>query len=294
MCRKIYRYSVFISWVIVIGIVGYYSKPGAAASVATKPSPALTDPPAQLSANAQQDEQLFNSLGCIGCHRVHGQGGTVGPDLSSGVLKGKSRQWLATQITDPKKHDPDTVMPAFSSLSAQQKKDLIDYLRSLEPGKKSSLSPSLVWAAAGEGLLPGRPQVLFVAAVKTGPQGPPGPAAHLTGNVDRGAELFKYNCQVCHGPQGKDKVTNPGSKDGTVPPLNPIDPHLFNKNPQIFVDHIDPFLQHGSVPKGPNPRLHMLPFGDNHMLTQQEIADLEAYVLSLNGVSRVQPSKSKT
>jgi hypothetical protein len=30
----------------------------------------------------------------------------------------------------------------------------------------------------------------------------------------------------------------------------------------------------------------MLPFGDSNALTQQQIADLEAYILSLNGVNR--------
>jgi len=49
---------------------------------------------------------------------------------------------------------------------------------------------------------------------------------------------------------------------------------------------MDRIIQHGSTPDGPNPQLDMPAFGDDNTLTQQEIADLEAYVLELNGVDR--------
>jgi mono/diheme cytochrome c family protein len=103
-----------------------------------------------------------------------------------------------------------------------------------------------------------------------------------------GATIFSQNCASCHGPQGTDKVPNPGSSEGTVPSLNPIDPKLFNKNAQIFTNDIDRFIQHGSRPEGPNPALNMLTFGDSESLTQQMIANVEAYVLDLSGVNRAQ------
>lgn len=81
-------------------------------------------------------------------------------------------------------------------------------------------------------------------------------------------------------------VSNPGSTHGKVPPLNPINRDLFSPDPKTFVGQIDLFLQHGSRPEGPNPRLSMPPFGDTHSLTQQQIADIEAYILNLNGVNR--------
>jgi hypothetical protein len=73
-----------------------------------------------------------------------------------------------------------------------------------------------------------------------------------------------------------------------VPPLNPIDPELASQDPQIFADNIDRIIQYGSTPDGPNPQLDMPAFGDDNTLTQPEIADLEAYVLELNGVDRGQ------
>jgi hypothetical protein len=73
-----------------------------------------------------------------------------------------------------------------------------------------------------------------------------------------------------------------------VPELNPIDPDLASSNPQVFADNIDRIIQHGSIPDGSDPQLHMPAFGDSNSLTQQEIADLEAYVLQLNNVDRGQ------
>jgi mono/diheme cytochrome c family protein len=118
----------------------------------------------------------------------------------------------------------------------------------------------------------------------SGKQGPPGKAATLSGDRKKGESLFAKNCQSCHGPQGKDNVPNPGSSDGTVPPLNPIDPALADKNPSVFAANIDRFIQHGSMPAGSNPILFMPNW--EAKLSQQDIADLEAYILRLNGVTR--------
>ncbi|HTX92735.1 MAG TPA: cytochrome c [Anaerolineales bacterium] len=112
--------------------------------------------------------------------------------------------------------------------------------------------------------------------------GAPGPAVNLVGDATAGAALFKTNCASCHGDQGVGGVPNPGSDDGTVPPLNPIDPLLVDPNYATFASNIDLFIQHGSVPEGPSPWRNMPGWGDNDALTQQQIADLIAYVISLN------------
>lgn len=119
-----------------------------------------------------------------------------------------------------------------------------------------------------------------------GEQGPPGEAASLAGTVARGDTLFAQNCAYCHGPKGTDKVPNPGSDDGTVPALAPVDPEMADKDPGVFASNIDRYIQHGSIPDGPQPGLFMPDWGDSKALSQQEIADLEAYIMSLNGVAR--------
>ncbi len=124
------------------------------------------------------------------------------------------------------------------------------------------------------------------AATSPGPQGEPGMAVTIIGSAEHGAIIFAGTCSSCHGPQGTGGITNPGSKDGTIPLLNPIDRDEFSPDPKTFAEKIDLYIQHGSRPEGPNPQVSMLPFGDSNALTQQQIADLEAYILSLNGVDR--------
>jgi mono/diheme cytochrome c family protein len=117
----------------------------------------------------------------------------------------------------------------------------------------------------------------------SGKQGPPGAAAALNGNWKKGESLFARHCQPCHGPRGTDKVANPGSDDGTVPALNPVEPDMADKKPAAFAAKIDRYIQHGSVPDGPDPVLFMPDWGDSKSLSQNDIASIEAYVLRLNG-----------
>jgi len=288
-------YAIFVTWVITMAILGYYSKPEASTSgtpVATEATQAVSsspgDPSLQNAEGAKRGGQLVTSLGCTACHRVNGQGGVIGPEFTGALLKGKSRQWLITQIRNPKAHFPNSIMPAFSSATDQQVNDIADFLLATAQGK-SVATGRLAKGPSAPPVPAGLPQKTTpTPAVAPGPHGPPQEASIAIGNVELGATIFHQSCESCHGAQGKGKVPNPGSANGTVPPLNPINPTLFNKNAQTFVNNIDPYIQHGSVPEGPNPVLHMLPFGDSESLTQQMIANVEAYVLHLNGVNRAQ------
>lgn len=121
----------------------------------------------------------------------------------------------------------------------------------------------------------------------SGKQGPPAEAATLSGNWKSGKVLYERRCEPCHGRRGAGSVKNPGSDDGTVPPLKPIDPALAGKTPAAFAANIDRIIQHGSIPDGRNPALFMPNWGDSRALSQKEIADVEAYVMRLNGVRRM-------
>lgn len=112
--------------------------------------------------------------------------------------------------------------------------------------------------------------------------GGPGEAVTMSGDPKRGAALFVTYCQECHGEQGRGGIKNDGSADGTVPPLNPIDETLVNKDPKMFAYNLDLFIQNGSTPEGSNPSLKMTAWGKTGELTQKQIADLIAYLISLN------------
>ena len=126
------------------------------------------------------------------------------------------------------------------------------------------------------------PPAATVEVARPSNPGGPGPAATMSGDAQNGAQIFATNCMVCHGAQGKGGVNNPGSKDGTVPPLNPIDDTLKSADPKVFAYSIDLFIEHGSTPEGSSPTLKMLAWGDQKTLTPQQIADVIAYVISLN------------
>jgi mono/diheme cytochrome c family protein len=112
--------------------------------------------------------------------------------------------------------------------------------------------------------------------------GGPGEAVNLTGDAAAGAQVFSANCVPCHGAQGVGGISNPGSADGTVPALNPIDPTLKDADQKIFAFNLALFLQHGSTPAGLAPTFSMPAWGDLAALTQQQIADVIAYLISLN------------
>lgn len=117
--------------------------------------------------------------------------------------------------------------------------------------------------------------------------GTAGDAVNLTGDAAAGAQIFTANCVQCHGEQGKGGIANAGSADGTVPPLNPIDDTLKSPDYRTYASNLDLFIEHGSTPElaagGTTPPLLLMPnWGDAGVLKPQQIADVIAYVISLN------------
>jgi mono/diheme cytochrome c family protein len=141
----------------------------------------------------------------------------------------------------------------------------------------------LVWACGPEPQAPQAPAKTNETEVaRPSNPGGPGKSIALIGDPRRGGEIFRDNCMKCHNAAGKGGIANPGSEDGTVPALNPIDPTLYSKDAKEFAQNIDLFIEHGSTPEGENPALTMPAFGERQMLTQQQIADVIAYCIGLN------------
>lgn len=307
--------AVWVGFVLSFTVIGYLSHPeGVGGTTGPPPSGSASS----LSPSAREGSRLFGSLGCVGCHSVNGKGGAVGPDLSDESRRGHSRAWLAAQIANPKSHNPNSIMPPYPTLGDTQMNQVVDYLMSLgatapsagevsanpppsaatpappaHPARRSA--PPSVPPAPPAGLAPTNPSLPPVAVHGIGSlfsgspdQGPPGPAASVIGSVEHGAILFRLYCVSCHGSDGKGGVPNPGAVGGAIPPLNPIQRKYFSADPDEFAVNIDRVLQHGAIPKGPLPEKSMLTFGTTHSLSQEEIANLEAYILSLNGVKRAQ------
>ena len=104
----------------------------------------------------------------------------------------------------------------------------------------------------------------------------PGKAVNLTGDSVAGKVVYDAYCKSCHGPAGTGGITNPGSDDGTVPELKPID------NDFKDATAMDLVVEHGSTPGGEDTVTKMPAFGDEGTLKPQQIADVIAYVLQIN------------
>ena len=222
------------------------------------------------SALAQQGENVFNAQGCIQCHTIKGRKGMKsGPDLIL-ALKENSRdkEWLKKQIIAPQEHNPTTIMPSYANrMDENQINAVVEFLITL-PSRK------IVEPTADEKAEEGTQQEYGTGV---------GEAASIIGNKHHGSVLYQQACIQCHGPQGKTDAINHKKEKG-VPSLNPIREGLYSDDPATFAQKIDVFIQHG-IPNregGPN----MPAFGDLHGLTQAQIADIEAYVMHLNGVDR--------
>jgi mono/diheme cytochrome c family protein len=153
-------------------------------STAPGPDPGYTTPadPAGRTgpspAAVSRGQQLFQTTGCTACHAINGQGGNVGPDLSNEANKGHSRQWLTTQIRDPKANDPQTAMPSYDTLPDADISDLVDYLLSLSAAHSQATIDDRT--AAGSKL--------------------PGPRASssTSSNVAEGGRMWAQTCGQCH------------------------------------------------------------------------------------------------
>ena len=255
----------------------------------------------KLSPPALRGKNIFNTHGCISCHVMSGTGGKIGPDLTNEYQKGRTKQWIIAQLINPRSHNPKSPMPPFSMLDSTQLSNLADFLLSPHPESVSNTNnQNAVTTSSNINSSVNQSNNLQTSDSALTNEGnneveagnnknnTTGPAADMIGNVAHGTLLFQRDCESCHGTNGKGGVPNPGSLNGQVPPLNPINKNLFSNNPQTFTDNIDRIIQNGSIPKGPDPQLHMEDYGNSHALTQQEIANIEAYILNLNGVARAE------
>ena len=252
--------ALVVGTVAVLSVAGLEAPEGAAGEGPAPPQSA------QASARAQEGATLFATLGCGGCHRP--DGGAL--DLSDEGARGRSPEWLATQIRSPAEHVPGSAMPPYPQISAAQLEALVAHLQSLRKPRA---------AAPGGAVAP--------PAREAGPPGPresAGRAAEIVGSAIHGATLYTIKCAPCHGEAGRSDRAD--ARRGNVPPLVPISRAIFSAAPEVFAAQLDRRLQHGAAPAAEHPGVEMPAFGDTDVLTQQQIADVEAYVMSRNGVAR--------
>jgi len=62
-------------------------------------------------------QAVFQESGCIGCHKLHGTGGVIGPELD-GVGAKRSPEWLLAHFKNPAAVTPGSAMPPIKASEA--------------------------------------------------------------------------------------------------------------------------------------------------------------------------------
>ena len=76
---------------------------------------------------------LAEQLQCKTCHRIHGEGANIAPDLSYVADRRPDREWHLKHFQDPQSVSPNSFMPKFP-LTDKQRNDLASYMLSLKSG----------------------------------------------------------------------------------------------------------------------------------------------------------------
>lgn len=76
--------------------------------------------------------KVFRQAGCIACHKVNGQGGPSGPDLTRVGAVRTEQAWFMGFLKDPAAVVPGSRMPPFDDFTEDEVRSLTAYLLSLK------------------------------------------------------------------------------------------------------------------------------------------------------------------
>lgn len=127
-----------------------------------------TASPLSAFARAKAEVLLRDNLPCLGCHTLNGNGGTIGPDLTT-VRQRRSAAYIAAMIADPQRVVPGSGMPR--TRMPESTRDVITRYLTALPGSADGAIP-----VAG------------------------GVSPAVTPD---GAALYKKWCAACHGEAGR-------------------------------------------------------------------------------------------
>lgn len=80
----------------------------------------------------EKGAKIFRQAGCIACHKIGGQGGPSGPDLTRVGAVRTDQTWLGRFLKDPAAVVPGSRMPPFDDLTEDEVRSLTAYLLSLK------------------------------------------------------------------------------------------------------------------------------------------------------------------
>ena len=248
-------------------------------------------PPVKGVEIVKKGKQLFFENGCIGCHQVRGEGGTIAPDIaeetsvkplaridfgfavSAGLINKEERtleNWIRLHFTanpavltpgDPEGHlSPDpknpqpvapTAMPYFG-FNKDESEALVAYVSSLKREKI--------------------PYTYRIPALKE-------PEPTFSNAVKHGRFIFqKYGCTGCHGKNADQGIPIFNKQGGRAPDLVKT-VGTFTREELIEKIQTGVNPEEKENPKGPPPPVYMPSFKDK--IKGQEMEHLVSYLLSI-------------
>ena len=99
-----------------------------AQAASARPAP-VPPGPGQQAQLITYGKILYRQEGCFMCHQLGGQGGKVGPDLTSEGTRGRTDAWLVGHFKDPPAYTPGSIMPSFKNLTQAQLQALTVFLQ---------------------------------------------------------------------------------------------------------------------------------------------------------------------
>jgi mono/diheme cytochrome c family protein len=189
---------------------------------------------------------LYVALGCRTCHRIGGEGGKGGPDLTFVGFR-HGRAWLEAWLSDPQAWKPGSLMPN-PRLSPETRAKIVDYLLTLKGQDFEKV-------------------------------GRPWNASALGGDaLARGHALYaRAGCVACHGKAGAGGYPNNNVPGGKIPALIGAAERFTKEELKVKIKNgVSPAR---ADPSGPEPLVAMPRWGE--VLKEDELDAVAAYVLSL-------------
>lgn len=112
------------TWKLAI-FIRHLPEVNAAEAAGARKEEASRKTPSQMIAYGRT---LYRQEGCFVCHRLDGEGGGVGPDLTVEGTRGRTPEWLQGHFKDPAKYTPGSIMPSFQNLTEEQLTALTAFL----------------------------------------------------------------------------------------------------------------------------------------------------------------------
>jgi len=84
-----------------------------------------------LPADVRQGAYLVYQNNCLNCHSIAGVGKEVAPDLTYVAHKHGDKTWLIQNLQDPQQFKPESLMPKFDLLPADDLARIAEYLLTL-------------------------------------------------------------------------------------------------------------------------------------------------------------------